>query len=184
MTDSRIGRRYAQALFTTALKYDVVNSVEDDLNGIVNLLDKDPDFKHFLIAPYTSRDEKAKILDRLFSDRITALTMQVVRIMLEKGREGDIPDVHREFIKLRRTHEGVVFATVTSAEELDNDQKKAIVEKLAKVLNKKIEADFKIEAHLMGGVKVAYGNYVLDGTVRGALSKLRDKLRHDLLKQS
>jgi F-type H+-transporting ATPase subunit delta len=39
------------------------------------------------------------------------------------------------------------------------------------------------DASLIGGVKVAYENFVLDGTARGALNKMREKLRYDLLKQ-
>lgn len=183
MEDSRVGRRYAQALFTTARKYDVVRPVESDLDAIVGLLENDREFRDFLIAPFRSREEKAQILERLFSDRVTALTMQVLRVMIEKRREEDIPAVRSEYIALRRESEGVVHAVVTSAEMLDDNQKQAVVERLARVLDKKIEADFEIDPLLIGGVRVASGNYVLDGSVRGALSKLREKLRYDLLKQ-
>jgi len=66
---------------------------------------------------------------------------------------------------------------------LDELQKKALVSKLETILGKKIEADFKIDPQIIGGIRVAYGNYILDGSIRGALSNLRDRLRHDLLKQ-
>jgi len=183
MADSRVARRYAQALFMTALKYDVIKSVEDDLNSIVGLLENDEQFHEFVIAPYTGREEKIEIVDKLFSDRVTALTMQVLRVMLEKRREDEITGVRDEFVKLRRENEGVIFATVTSAEKIDDAQRKALMAKLEKTLGKKIEAEFKVEPQLIGGIRVAYGNYVLDGSIRGALSNLRDKLRHDLLKQ-
>jgi len=183
MADSRVARRYAQALFSTALKYDVVNSVEDDLNGIVGLLENDPQFKEFVVAPFTGREEKIAIFAKLFSDRVTALTMQVIRVMLEKRREDEITGVRDEFVTLRREHEGVIFAVITSAWEIEEKQRKLLLTKLEKTLGKKIEAEFKIETNLIGGIRVSYGNYVLDGSIRGALSSLRDKLRHDLLKQ-
>jgi F-type H+-transporting ATPase subunit delta len=167
----------------TALKYDVVKSVEDDLNGIVHLLEVDPQFEEFVIAPYTGREEKIAIVSKLFSDRVTALTMQVLRVMLEKRREDEISGVRDEFVKLRRENEGVIFAVITSAEEIGEAQRKALLAKLETTLGKKIEADYKVEPQLIGGIRVAYGNYVLDGSIRGALSNLRDKLRHDLLKQ-
>ncbi|HEY0866566.1 MAG TPA: F0F1 ATP synthase subunit delta, partial [Fimbriimonas sp.] len=77
MHDARIARRYAQALFTTALRYDVVKAVEEDLEAISRLIETDKSFRDFVMAPYTSREEKAKIAERVFSDRVTALTMQV-----------------------------------------------------------------------------------------------------------
>jgi len=181
--DSRIGKRYAQALFSTAQRYDVVQAVEADLEAIVGLMQRDKGFRDFVLAPYTSRDEKVKIIERIFSDRITALTMQVLRVMLEKRREGEILAVHDAFVELRRTATETIHVQITSAEELPADQRTALLSKLEKSTGKRVEADFDIEPRLIGGVKVAYENYVLDGSIKGALSHLRDRLKHDLLKQ-
>ena len=78
MHDARIARRYAQALFTTAVKFDVVKAVEGDLNAISRLIETDKSFRDFVMAPYTSREEKAKIAERVFGDRITALDGQAM----------------------------------------------------------------------------------------------------------
>ena len=183
MQDNRIGRRYAQALFTTAQKYDVVSAVESDLNAITAALDADKAFRDFLLAPYSSREEKTQILDRLFSDRITALTMQVLRVMLEKRREQEIPAVQREFVDLRRAADGIVLANVTTASALDESQKKALIAMLQRSLGKTVEAEYKVDPRLIGGVRVTYDTFVIDGSVRGALNQLKERLRHDLLKQ-
>ncbi|MDR3691239.1 MAG: ATP synthase F1 subunit delta [Fimbriimonas sp.] len=183
MANLRVCRRYALALFETARKYDTIRSVEDDLNLIAGLLTSDDAFREFLFAPYTGREEKFATIDRIFSDRVTALTLQVLRVMIEKGREEDVPGVRDEYVAIRREYEGVVYATVNSAVPMDDTQRFALVAKLQSVLGKKIEAEFKVEPNLIGGVRVAYGNYVLDGSIRGTLSTLREKLRHDLLKQ-
>ena len=181
--DARIGHRYAQALFDTAQRYDVVTAVEADLDSIVNLMANDRGFRDFLLAPYTSREEKVKIMERIFSDRITALTMQVLRVMLEKRREGEIEAVHNAFVDLRRAATDTIHVAVSSAESLDEKQKNALVEKIAKTTGKKVEASFFVDAKLIGGIKVAYENFVLDGSLKGGLARLRDVLKHDLLKQ-
>ncbi len=181
--DARIGKRYAQALFGTAQRFDVVQSVEDDLTSIVNLMEKDRGFRDFIMAPYTSREEKIKIIERLFSDRVTALTMQVLRVMLEKRRETEIEAVKDEFVALRRAANDTLFVVVTSAQELDANQKKALTAKITKTTGKKVEAEYTTDPSLIAGVKVTYENYVLDGTVKGGFAHLRDKLKHDLLKQ-
>lgn len=183
MQDNRVARRYARALFATALKYDIVNSVEDDLANIDAVLFNDPEFRYFLSVPNTSRDEKMRILERVFSDRVTALTLQVLRVMLEKRREREIPQVRREFVALRREYQGIVHVTVTSAEVMAEDQRQSLIARLGELLGKKIESDFQIEPSLIGGVRVSYQNYVLDGSARGALSKLRERLKYDLLKR-
>lgn len=183
MHDNRVARRYASAFFSTALKYDVVAAAEDDLQAISGLLSGDASFRHFLLTPFSGREEKLHILEKLFSDRVTALTMQALRIIVDKGRESEIPAIHQEFQRLRREHENIMYVTVTSAEAMEEDQRRRLVAKLQTVLGKTVEPDFKIDPHLIGGVRVAYENYVLDGSIRGTLTKLRERLRYDLLKQ-
>jgi len=184
MHDARVARRYANALFGIAKQSDVIRSVEDDLASIVKLLEHDAGFRDFMYAPYASRDEKTRLAERVFGDRVTALTMQVLRVLLEKRRENEISAIYGEYVALRRQHEQVVYATVTSADTLTSEEKNAIIARLESVLSKKVEAEFKVESTLLGGVKVAYENYVLDGTVKGSLRKLRERLRYELLKQN
>lgn len=184
MSDIRVARRYAAALFGIAEKNDVISSVEDDLHGIAALILNDKSFRSFLSSPYTSREEKLAIADKLFSDRVTALTMQALRLMIVKGREEELLGVRDEFVALRRHKQGVVFAVFTSSEALDKKLQTELSAKLSLSLGKEVEAQFEVDPKLMGGVKVAYGNQVLDGTVQGRLSDLRDRLIHDVLKQN
>ncbi len=181
--DARVAKRYARALFSAALKSDILLSVEDDLNGINNAMQADPKFRAFVMNPTISREDKLKLMESVFSDRVTALTMQMLRLMLEKGREEEFGFMRLEFIRLRRDHESVIHAIVTSAKPLSREEQDAVVGKIAQETGKKIEPEFAVEPSLMGGVKVAYNDFVLDGTVRGYLNRLREKLVYDLLKQ-
>lgn len=110
--------------------------------------------------------------------------MQVLRVMLDKGREGEFESVAHEFSSLRRAAADIEFATVTTAYPLDPEQKDAIVAGLERRLKKTVEAKFSVDPRVIGGVRVAYGNFVLDGSARGHLNRLRDRLHHDVLKQA
>ncbi|RYG75234.1 ATP synthase F1 subunit delta [bacterium] len=182
--DSRIGRRYAQALFSVALQHGMVRGVEDDLDALAGLYQDDPRFHELLTVPQTSREEKIRQLEALFGDRATALTMQVLRLMVEKGREASLPNLRDEFVELRRANEGVIYASVSSAVLLTPEEKNTIVAKLGTTLGKTVEATFELNPGLLGGVRVEYDNYVLDGSVRGSLNRMREKLRTDFLKQA
>ncbi|MBS1716192.1 MAG: ATP synthase F1 subunit delta [Armatimonadetes bacterium] len=181
--DSRVARRYANALFETAQKYNVIKSVEDDLAGITSLLDGDRSFHDFLLSPYVGREEKLRICEKLFSDRITALTMQFVRLALSKRRESELKAVYSEFVELRRLSEGVLFVSFASATELDKKQREALEAKIALTTKRKVEAEFLVNPSLIGGVKATFENTVLDGTVRGSLKRIQESLTHDVLKQ-
>ena len=134
MQDARIGRRYAQALFNAAKNHKMVAAVEDDMTGIATLIREDKKFKHFLVAPFNNVEEKKSVFRNVLGDRITALTMQVLMVMLDKGREAEFESVAHEFSTLRRTAADIEFATVTTAYPLEPAQKDAIVAGLEKRL--------------------------------------------------
>lgn len=184
MQDSRAARRYALALYEVAIKHEVVDSVEADLRAFTSLLESDAEFRRFFVAPTTSRPEKIEIVGNMFSDRITALTLELIRLMLSKGREREVASVKDEFIKLRRQNTGVTHATVTSAVEMTAAQQSALRSKLGRLTGTRIEADFEVDPRLIGGVRVTYNNNAIDGSIQAALTKLRDQFHHDVLKQA
>jgi F-type H+-transporting ATPase subunit delta len=110
--------------------------------------------------------------------------MQLLRILLVKRREEEFPAIREEFIRIRRFEGRVLYAEISSSEPLSPEHKTSLLEKLAKIAGKAVEPDFVVNPNLIGGVKVSYDNYVLDGSIRGGLNRLRDALRYDLLKQN
>lgn len=182
--DAKVAKRYARAIFHAAQKANMVEAVEADLNAVSNLVATHSEFRGFLHTPRISRDDKIAIAEKLFSDRITSMSMSVLRLILAKRREAEFESIREEYVRMRRELGNVLYARVISSAALDAAQQKAIVGKLERSSGKKVEADFSIDPHLIGGVKVAIGDYVLDGTVRGSLNRLRDRLKYDLLKQN
>jgi F-type H+-transporting ATPase subunit delta len=182
--DARVAKRYAKAIFQAAQKADMVEAVEADFAAISHLVDTHDQFRGFLQTPRISRDDKIGIAEKLFSDRITSLSMSMLRLILSKRREAEFEGIREEYVRMRREHGQVTYIIVTSWAPLDDTQRKAITEKVASQTGKRVEADFAVDTSLLGGVKVAVGNHVLDGTVRGTLNRLRDRLKYDLLKQS
>lgn len=184
MTDSRVAKRYARALFNVALKQDILQSVEDDLSGICAVIQHSKELQRFIKNPNATREQKLHLLEKTFSDRVTALTMHAIRLLLKRRRENTIQQLRLEFVQLRRDHDKVSYLHVTSARPLDSLQRESIVNKIQGATGRRIEADFDTDEKLIGGVKVMFDNFVLDGTARGYLDRMRDKILYDLLKQS
>jgi F-type H+-transporting ATPase subunit delta len=184
VTDSRVAKRYARALFAAAKKAGIVESVEADLGLVLHVARASGPFRAFLYSPTTSKDKKIEVLGKALSDRVTAMTMSFLRLVIDKGREDGLELIQHAFTELRRDDEGVIHADVTSSEPLDETQKRRLIEKLTRSSGKTIEPEYHVDPALIGGVKVALGNYVLDGTVEGSLARMRETLLFDVLKQN
>ncbi|MES1227379.1 MAG: ATP synthase F1 subunit delta, partial [Armatimonadota bacterium] len=116
-------------------------------------------------------------------DRITSMTHSMIKLVIEKRRDEYITGIAKEFAELRRENDQVTRAVISSANPLGADDEKRIVAKLETELGRKVEAEFETDASLLGGVKIVYDNFILDGSVRGQLDKMRDKILYDVLKQ-
>lgn len=162
----------------------MIPSIENDLEGVVNLIHTDENFRHLLMSPTIAREVKERVIDKAFADRVTGVTMQMLRLLLEKRRETGLELVREEFVRIRREQGKVLYVSVQSAEPLTDEQRSRLVQKLESQTGKKVEPDFGVSPHLIGGVRVSYDNYVLDGTIYGGLTRLKDALRRDLLKQA
>lgn len=181
--DGRVAKRYARAFFSAAKADGMVAAVDADLRSVADALHTSAAFRDFMGRPATSEADKLAMFDKVFGDRITSMTHQGIRLVIEKRRDEYLTAISKEFSELRRHDEMVTRAVVTSAEELAPADREKIVTKLQTELGRRVEAEFDTDATLIGGVRIVYDNYILDGSVRGQLDKLRDKILYDVLKQ-
>ncbi|MCH8273619.1 MAG: ATP synthase F1 subunit delta [Armatimonadetes bacterium] len=181
--DPGVARRYARALLNAAQSLNSVPEVEDDLEVIRGLLESREDLRRALESPEVARERKLQLVDRLFADRARPLTLRLLRMLIEKRRENLISLIYVEYVRLRQDAEGVLPVVIRSAVALTDDEVKEITSRLEKQTGKRILYDCFVDPSLIGGVKVRFGDSVLDGTVLGALRRLRERFFIDVLKQ-
>lgn len=182
--DGRVAKRYARALFNASKAEGMVAAVDADLTVVAGTIQSSAGLRDFMARPSTGELDKLALFDKVFGDRITSLTHSMLKLMVQKRRDENITAVSKAFSELRRRDEQVTKAVVTGAVPLDGDAKKKVVAKLEGDLGHKVEAEFHVDEALIGGVKIVYDDIILDGSVRGQLDKMRDKLIYDVLKQS
>lgn len=181
--DIRVAARYAQAFYDVASQQNLVETVYEDLNGINSVLESDPRLEGVLSDPALDSNDKLGLLEKVFGDRVTALTMQFLRLVLSKHRESLIPAITAHFADLRRVSQNILFVEVTSAKELSSADRNSLISRLQTQTGKTVEASYAVDPHLLGGIRVGVGNFVLDGSIKGSLSRLKDRLLYDVLKQ-
>ena len=178
MVDDRAARRYAQAAFNAAKAANAIPSVENDLKAISGIFQNDARLRGFILSPDVPRDRKHLAFDAAFRDA-NPLTKQLLKVMIDKRRENLMGVMATEFEDLRREHETTIRAVISSAMPLSDDEKIRLIMKMSQSLDRKIEPQFKIDPGLVGGVRVTYEGYVLDGSVRGTFRRLRESLHAD-----
>ena len=128
------------------------------------------------------RDEPLDKRMAVLKERVGELhpmVSKLVSMLVVKGRFGLSVDISDEYQRLLDEHhgvQGVEVAEVTTAVELDDDQKLRIAQRITDILGKPVVLRPQIDPEVVGGIVVRVGDRVIDGSVRSKLEALRRSL--------
>ena len=168
-----VARVYAQALFDMGVEEGILGQIYDDLHGIQAAAEAVPEAEAFLQSPKLKREDKKRIMDELFKDKVCRPVLGLLHVLIEKRREPVLDNIVDEFSKYRDEHEGRVHARVTTAKPLPEDQKEALIKALEKVSGKTVDLKERINPAVIGGIRVNLGDAVMDGTILRKMNELR-----------
>ena len=176
MRQTAITRRYAGALFEAAKSEDAVDRVESDLGLIAFSLENAPRLREVMVHPLIPAARKKEIAAEVFDGRVQEVTLHFLDLVIDKRREGILEEVEPEYVRLANEFRNVVPVRVTSAVPLTADEQSGLRKKLEKLTGKMVELQLAEDPELIGGLVVQIGDTVIDGSVRGYLASLREKL--------
>jgi F-type H+-transporting ATPase subunit delta len=149
--------------------------VHEELVDLSRALADVPELSALLENPEIESHMKADVLDKVLGGA-DELVRNFVRLVVEKGRGGEIRDIAAEFEALVAAEEGVLDVELTTAQELsdaDFDRIRADIEKKS---GRKVQASRTVDPDLIGGIVLQAGSMRLDASVRGRLERLRQEL--------
>lgn len=167
-------RRYADAAFELAREADALDAWERDLTTLVEALDND-ELREVVEHPAIAYAEKEKVLHRAVPN-VGDQPMQLVLLMVRRGRPGAIRPMLERFRELLRRERGITLAEVRTALPLDDGERRAIAERLQKLTGNQVEMHETVDEGLIGGIAVRIGDRLWDASVRGRLERLRARL--------
>jgi F-type H+-transporting ATPase subunit delta len=166
-----IARPYAEAVFRAGLEADRLGKVADGL-AYVAAIARDPQMHSALMNPKVSPAQKKEIFASVAGEHVDDITRNLVSMLLENHREALIGHITEQFDLLKREHEKVVTARITSAQPLSDAQRDEIVAALEQRYGKKVEAELDVDPELLGGARVQVGDQVIHASVRDALAQM------------
>ena len=167
-------RVYARALFDIGCAEQAVGSIYDDLHAVHDALNGlDPELLAFFNMPQLRREDKRRIINMAFEDKVGRPVLGLLHILIQKRREPLLDNVVAEYARYRDRHEGVVRAQVTTARKLDGDLADALRAALEQRTKRTVILHERVDPEVIGGIRVNLGDSVLDGTIRRGLQDMR-----------
>jgi len=176
MAEGSIVRRYTKALFDVSMRQQILDEVRADLDGLRSVMRRSPQLSRVLRAPTIPATDKRQLVRSVFGGRMNELTLRFLEMVISKEREEILSDVPAAFEHLAYQMLNLQPVSVTSAVPLSAAEREQLAAALGRRTGKRIELHERVDPALMGGAVVRLGDTVIDGSVRGQLRRLRDRL--------
>ena len=169
-----ISDRYASALYDLAAEKKVVDPVLNDLLNLKKILNDNKELNLVIRSPLISSPDKLNIFNSLLQ-KINAneLTNTFLKVIEKNKRFSSLASIISQFININSHKRGDVLADITSADELNDDQKTNISNQLKNILGDKLSLSFDVDKNIMGGLIVKVGSKMIDTSLANKINKLK-----------
>lgn len=174
---SALAQRYAAALADAALARKAVDGIKRDLGEFAAMLANSADLRNVLATPAIGPGEKKAVIGEIAQKMgLHVEVRNFLFVLVDHGRTGILDEIRHAFEADINARMGIVDATVISARELSEQEKSQLAQTLEHVTGKKVQAQYQLDASLIGGTTVRIGSTIYDGSVREQLNRLRTRL--------
>ena len=169
-----IADRYASALYDLAADSKSVDPVLADLTLLQTMLNDHKDLHLVIKSPLIASADKLDILEKLLLNiKANKLTLTFLKVLEQNKRFSNLYSIISQFININAYNRGDVLADITSAEELNDEQRKNIKEQLKNTLGKKLSLKFIVDKKIIGGLVVKVGSKMIDTSLANKINKLK-----------
>ena len=169
-----ISDRYASALYDLASEKKIVDQILSDLNSLKKLLIQNKDLLLVIKSPLIKSKDKHNILNKLLQKfDANKLTLTFLKILEKNKRFANFISIINQFNNINSQKRGDILADITSANELNDEQKNNITNQLKNILGDKLSLTFDVDNEIIGGLIVKVGSKMIDTSIANKINKLK-----------
>lgn len=173
---------YGESLFELALEEEKLDLFLKEAEFVQQILTENEDLVKLMTHPKISKEEKQNVVENIFKSNVSNEITGFLVLVIKKGRFKEIKSILSYFIARVKEYKKIGVAFVTTAVELREEQKQALVKRLIETTEyETMEMNYTVDSSLIGGMIVRIGDRVVDSSIKHKLSNLtRDLLKIQL----
>ncbi|GAB3006161.1 ATP synthase F1 subunit delta [Niabella terrae] len=180
MQNPRLASRYAKALVDIATEKGQLDPVYADMLWLQAVCKSNPDFVSLLRSPIIKADKKQKIVDAITRNQIGEISQSFIRLLINKGREANLPEVLPAFVKQYKQTNNIHTVNLTTAVPVSASVRDHIVNQVKQSAGvEKIELEEKVDPDLIGGFVLVMGDKMVDASIAYDLREIAKQFRNN-----
>jgi F-type H+-transporting ATPase subunit delta len=166
-----LARPYAEALIKVAGPSDA-QALLEQVQALAAVA-ADPQLRQFADDPRSSHEQVIELFLAALKEPLIDKSLNFLRTVLINDRLSVLPEIAAQFHALLQARLGVSQAVVFSAFELNAEQLAELAPTLEKRFARKLELEVHVQPDLIGGIRVAVGDEVLDTSIKARLEQMK-----------
>jgi F-type H+-transporting ATPase subunit delta len=170
--------RYAHAFASVAASHGLdVAAAQQQMKDFAATLYGSQDLKEILENPSIPSDQKLAVVDAL-AERLGMMreVRNFIAVIMDHRRLNELNEIVAAYELVADEGQGVADVEVTSAFDLNDEDRRELEGQVAKLAGSKVRVAYKQDKALLGGAILKIGSTVYDGSVRGQLEQLKQTL--------
>lgn len=172
---STLARPYAKAVYEFAAASGQLDKWLQAL-GLAAAVAQQSSIVALLRSPSYTPAAQADRLIEICGEQLSGQQQNFVRLLAENRRLPLLPEIHRQYQILKANHEKTVEVELVAADDVSAEQQDKLAKALSQRLARQVSVQVSLDKNLLGGAVIRAGDTVIDGSIRGRLSKLAEAL--------
>jgi len=170
--------RYARAFADVVAEFHLdAASVDKQLKDFLATWDGSAELREVFQDPSVPSSQKIAVLDQMKAKlHLAPQVRNLLAVLADHDRIGAVHEVVAEYHKELQLRLGIHQAEVITARELNEADKAALLLHVAELAKGQVDASFRLDPSILGGVVVRIGSTVYDGSVLGRVERLKEEL--------
>lgn len=178
MQNPRLATRYAKSLFGLAIEQNQLDPVLEDMRFIQALCKGNRDVVSLLRSPVIKGGTKQKIFEAITKDKVGVMVAGFIRLLIAKGREGNLPEIAAAFITQYKDYKGIKTVKFTTATPISEELKKEILGKVHADTGN-VELETVVDENIIGGFIMQTGDQLVDASVAYDLRAIKKQFMNN-----
>ena len=149
-------------------------AIEPQFNDFLATWEGSSDLRELFANPAVPALQKVGILDKLNAKLgLQKEVRNLLAVLIDNNRIGQVKEVIAAYRTEMQERLGIRKAEIVTARAVDEAERAKLIAGVGQLAGARVEANFKLDASILGGAVVRIGSTVYDGSVRGRLERLK-----------
>lgn len=170
-----ISKIYAKALFDSANGAENL-AMKGKIAEIIEVFNSSADLRIVMQNSSVALVKKLEILDEVFGANFDTKLVNLLKILVEKGRFNEIESVSAAYEELIASNSNIKKVVITSPIRLNFENKTNILFKLERKLGCEIQPQWIVDESVIAGLVFKFDDIVIDTSIKAKLENLCKKI--------